>query len=197
MRRLIALLLLVALALAVPASAQQQLNIYPSGIINLAETAVTIANSTTATTLYSTSIPATYYGNLFQPFRGARALHLKMLGTVTTNAPSGGVGTTNLGCNYGGSTATISLVNGSALTANLSAVPLMLDLWVRASGTGQFLYGRLNVQSAATTLIPYAATVLGTTSMTAPQTLICTWQWASASTTNSVTINAAMLAIDN
>lgn len=196
MRRVL-IALVLTLALAVPATAQQQLNVYPGAIVNIAGTAVTIANSTTATSMYSTTVPALYFSQFAQPFRGAGALHLKLLGTVTTNVASGAVGTTNLGCNFGGTTATISLVNGSALTANLSAVPWFLDLWVRQQGTGQVVLGNLEIQSAATTRIPYMASVVGTTSILAPQTLTCVWQWASAATTNSVTINHAVLAIDN
>ena len=197
MRRVL-ILALLALVLAVPATAQQQLNTYPAGIIQLVNTAVTIANTTTATAMFSTTIPATYFGNLFQPFRGGAALHLKLLGTVSTNVASGGVGNTNLGCNYGGTTATISLVNGAALTANLSAVPWFLDLWVRQQGSGQILFGNLEVQTvAATTRLPYMASVVGTTSMTAPQTLTCIWAWASAAATNTVTINTATLGLGN
>lgn len=197
MRRLIALACLLTVALAAPATAQQQLNQYPGGLLDLVQTAVTIGNTSTATSMYSKTVPAMFFQNLRQPFAGGRALHLKMFGTVTTNVASGAVGTTNLGCNFGGTTATISLVNGSALTANLSAVPWTADVWVRQQGTGQIVYGTFNVQSAATTTIPYAATVVGTTALTSPQTLACAWQWASAAATNTVTVNTATLAIDN
>ncbi len=196
MRRVL-ILVLLALVLAAPATAQQSLNTYPGGLINIAGTAVTIANTTTATTMYSTTIPATYFGNLFQPFRGSGALHLRLFGTVTTNVSSGGVGNTNLGCNFGGTTATISLVNASALTAALSAAPWLMDVWVRQQGAGQIVFGSLEVQTAATTRVPYMASVIGTTSNLAAQTLVCTWQWASAATTNSLIINHGVLAIDN
>lgn len=189
-------LLAASLGSPAPAAAQLQLNTFPGNTVNLARTAVTVGNTTTATSLYSFSVPARFFQQFRQAQPGAQALHLKLLGTVTTNVSSGGVGNINVGCNYGGTTASIALVNAQALTANLSAVPLSIDLWVRQQGTGlatPVVYGTMRVQSAATTEIPFAATVVGSTSMAAAQTLTCVWQWASASTTNTMTINHGAL----
>ena len=122
MRRLIALALLLSLALAVPATAQMNLNKWPSGILDRTTAAVTIANSATATTMYSYYVPANISQNLRGTIPGGGALHLTLVGLLTTNAYS--VGNTNIGCNFGGTTATISLVNASAFTAGLSAIPV-------------------------------------------------------------------------
>lgn len=185
-----------------PAAAQLQLNTYPSGIVNTVNTAVTIGNTTTATSIYSFSVPARVFQTLKQSLTGSAALHLTVLGSLTTNAASGGVGTVNLGCNYGGTTASIALSNALAPTANLTAMPIRLDLWVRAQGTGtasQWLQGRMEyatvAATAATAPVVTNAAVLGTTTITSAQTLTCTWLWASASTTNTVTFNSAVLAI--
>ncbi len=197
---------LIALLVAIPfstligfpdqAAAQLQLNTYPGNTVNLARTAVTVANTTTATTLYSFSVPARLFQQFRQPQPGAQALHLKLLGTLTTNPSASGVGNVSIGCNYGGTTASIALVNAVAFTANLSSVPLTLDLWVRQQGTAlatPVVQGALQLYRTAGTLDAWGASVVGTTSLNAAQTLTCVWQWASASTTNSLTINHGIL----
>jgi hypothetical protein len=190
MRRSLIALTLVLL-LAVPAVAQQQLNRYPGNIVTVAPTAVTIANSTTATSIFSTTIPRTFLEQFRQPYAGAGALHLKLLGTVTTSLFPGAA---NLGCNFGGTTATISLVNGATLTASLTAAPWFADVWVRAQGTGEVIYGNLELQTvAATTRVPFMTMATGTTSLTAAHTMACAWQWASAS--NTLVVNNATLVV--
>lgn len=193
MRRLIAAILAVLL-LAVPAAAQQQLNQFPGNLVNKSTSTITISNTTTATTLYTTTVPVRYFQNLRQPFAGAGSLHLSLLGTITT-APQPGAA--NLGCNFGGSTASIALVNGATITGAISSAPFILDLWVRTqTATVPFVMGRLHVQTVAgTTILPFSAAVVGTTSLTAAQTLVCTWQWGSANSTNSLTINSGALMV--
>jgi len=197
---LVVLLLVAGLGCPGLAAAQTQMNAFPGNILTLFPTAVTVANTTTATALFSTTIQPLLFQNMRQRLVGASSLHVKLLGTVTTNVASGGVGNINVGCNYGGSAASISLVNASALTANLTTQPVVLDLWLGRQGTGlvsPVLQGRLTVQNAATTELVYSAAVVGTTSMTAAQTLTCVWQWASAATTNSLTINHGRLLVGN
>lgn len=192
MYRLIALLLL-PLLLVTPVWAQQQLNVYPGNIVNRTTTAVTVATNNTAGTLFSWTIPRTFLTQFARPFVGAGALHVMMFGTLTTQALE--VGTANMGCNFGGTTATISLVNGATLTAGLSAVPWMGDLWVRQLSTGEIVHGNLQIQTAVNTRLTFMARVTGTTAITSPQTLACAWQWASASHSNSFIMHNATLVV--
>jgi tryptophan-rich sensory protein len=182
--------------------AAQQLNTYPGGIVDLNNTAVTVANTTTAGTLYSKTISPRYFQNLKQPLVGAAALHLKLLGTLTTNPGVGSAGNINVGCNYGGATASIALVNAKAPPQSLTNSPFLLDLWVRQQGTNtasEFVMGRLEIASVAGINLQDSATFMaattGTTSVTANQTLTCAWLWGSAAATNSITVNSAVLSI--
>lgn len=202
MRRLIALALL--LALPVVASAQ---TLSQGSVLNRATTAVTVANTTTGTTLYSTTIPAALFQNFTPTQAGATALHLRLLGSISTNPSAGSVGNLNIGCNYGGTTATISLANGLLLTQNLSSAVLFLDLWLRTNTSGApLLTGRLHIPAASITSVNggvtsngpgqvQAAQVTGTTSITSPQTLACAAQWASAAATNTLTISTGVLVV--
>lgn len=191
MHRLIALVL--PLLLVAPVAAQQQLNVYPGNIVNRTTSAVTVATDNTAGTLFSWTIPRTFLAQFARPFVGAGALHVKMLGTITTQALE--VGPANMGCNFGGTTATISLVNGATLTASLSAVPWFADLWVRQLSTGEIVQGNLEIQTAVNTRVPFMTRVTGTTAITSPQTLACAWQWASASHSNSFIMHNATLVV--
>lgn len=178
------------------ATAQQQLNVYPGNTMNLARTAVTVSNTAAATTLYSVSVPRTLLQQFRQQQPGAQSLHVKLLGTLSTNVADAAVGPVNVGCNFGGATASISLVNGVSFTANLSSRPVTLDLWLRQQGTGlasPVLQGAFHLYRAAGTLDSYGASVVGTTSLNAAQTLTCIWQWASAATTNALVINHGAL----
>lgn len=199
MRRLIALALL--LLLAVPAAAQQNLNQYPSGTFDIAPTAVSVTNTAAATTLYTKTVPASISENFHGTKPGATQLHLSLLGTISTNPSAGSTGAANLGCNFGGTTATIALVNGYTFPVGLSSAPLVLDVWVRQQGAGEVVVGRLQVASVSTTTgnttANFLSSVIGTTAVTAPQTLACTWQWGSASATNTLTINNGTLAISH
>lgn len=203
MRRGLSLVLAALVAVALIGAptlsvAQLQLNTYPGNIVTLAPTQVSVTNTTTATTLFSYSVPARLFQQFRQPLPGGSSLHLQLIGTLGTNVSSGGVGNANLGCNYGGSTATIALVNAVAFTPNISAVPLTIDLWLRRQGTGlatPVLQGRFGVVQTAGTETVHAASVIGTTSLASAQTLTCAWQWASASTTNTLLINHGTLVV--
>jgi len=201
MRRLFALGCALALVAALvipapqPADAQAVLT-GPGGLINSSGASVTVTNTTTATSLYSYQVPAGLTQGNFGP------LHLKLLGRVTTNVASGGVGNINVGCNYGGSTASIALVNALALDANMTNTPVTLDLWLtgytaaQANGITASLQGRFAYQSAtAQTEKQMAAQVDGTTALSTPQTITCVWQWASAAATNSLVITNGHLVI--
>jgi len=206
MRRGLIALLIVGLVLPPmlevrPVAAQVQLNTYPSGPVDINNTTVTVANTAAATTLYTKSIPPRYFQNLKQPLAGAGALHLVLLGTITTNQGVSAPSSMNIGCNYGGTTASIALVNGIAPVASLVAAPWRIDLWLRTQGTSttsEFLFGEMNIagtQALNASQSVFNAAVTGTTSITANQTLACIMQWSSAAATNSLTVNSAVLGI--
>jgi hypothetical protein len=204
MRRL-ALALVLSL-LATVASAQT----VNFEILGTANSAVTVANTTTATALFSFQIPPRIFGNFERPIYGADALHVRGLGTITTDntlTPISGQ-PVNIGCNYGGSTASITLLNAStqaAISNGLSASPIILDVWLRTSSTqAPILSGRLMIPGASATSVNggvtkaanvWAAQTTGTTNVGALQTLTCIWQWASAATTNSVTLTHAIAVV--
>lgn len=204
-RLLTGLLALLLFASPVLAQQTQQLNIYPGDIISLQTSSVSATNTAAATTLYTTVIPMTYFVTGRQPFPGAGGLHLKLFGTITTAQGIGAPGAANLGCNFGGSTATISLVNGASMPPSLVASPMTVDVWLRQQTPGtpfrQVLFGQVLIASSSTTSFAFPATyfasVIGQTAMNAPQTFACTWQWGSAATTNSIIINHGTLSIDS
>lgn len=183
MRRLALFTLLILAVAAIPAYAQPGL-IGPGGLVVSNGASVSISNSSTATTIFTWTIPAGMAQKNYAP------LHLKALGYITTNPYS--VDTVNVGCNYGGSTATISLVNGVTPTAALSAVPVTLDVWLhgyaltQSNGITGAIYGRFGVMQSAGTETVYTAMANGTTPQGTSNALTCTWKWASASATNSV-----------
>ena len=190
------LALCCVLALASPVLAQPQI-LGPGGLYNSTGASVTVVNTTTATPIYSYVIPAGLTQGNFTP------LHVRLFGTLTTNAPGSSVGTVNVGCNYGGTSATISLVNAVTFTANVTNAPITVDLYLTGYSATQSntitvaLNGRFGVVQAAGTESVYSAHVDGTTSVGAPQTLQCNWLWASASTTNSVSFRNGSLILGN
>lgn len=195
MRRTLALALALALWAApfVSLSHAQPVLVGPGGLINSSGASVTITNSTTATSIYSYTVPGGLVQGNFNP------LHLKLIGLVTTNPSSGGVGNINVGCNFGGTTASVALVNAAALDANMTSTPIEIDVWLsgytaaQSNGIKEYLQARMNYQSAtAQTPKQFAAGVAGTTALSA-QTITCVWQWASAATTNSLIIHNGTL----
>src|ERR1700687_2849911 len=150
MRRFCTLAFAVALvaALVAPVAAQPVL-LGPGGLVNTTSASVAVTNTTTATSIYSYTIPARMLQGAYDP------LHLRLVGRLTTNASAGGVGTVNLGCNYGGATASIALSNALAPTANLTAQPIQIDLWLsgysaRVAGINGWLQGRMEYAVSAT-----------------------------------------------
>ena len=193
-----ALLLSLLLALTASSPAQGQVlgmgSVLPGGN---AAASVSVVNTATAGTLYSVTVPATIFQQFATGQRGATRLHTKLVGYLSTHSTTDSVGRVNLGCNFGGSTATIALLNAFTWPKGLSSVPMTIDLWLAAdsAGTGQVLFGQLatgqNTNSDATrneqnTIM---ALVVGTTGMNANRTLTCSWQWASAAALNGVTIS--------
>lgn len=190
------LALSVTLALASPALAQPNI-LGPGGLYASTGASVTVTNSTTATNIYQFAVPASLFQGNFAP------LHVQLLGTLTTNAPASSVGTANLGCNFGGTTATVTLINAVSLTANQTTSPVRLDLRLtgysatQSNGITVNLQGRIGIVQAAGTETVYAAQVDGTTALNAAQTITCTWLWASASATNSLVIKNGSLILGN
>lgn len=197
MRRITAVLLaLCLLASAVPALAQAPFTVVgPGGVLDWTTSTITRVNATQGSTIYTYTVPAGYAQ------KGSTPLHLKLLGRVSTNLSSGGVGASFVTISYGGSTASLTLVN-TALDDTLSNAGWELDAWlsfVPATATTentQYLHGRFRYQSAtAGTVKEYSSTVQGTTSMRTPQVLLVQYGWASASTTNTLSRHSGVLTI--
>ena len=130
--------------------------------------------------------------------------HGTPLGRLTPAQGVGSVGAANLGCNYGGATASIALVNGYTFNASLVAQPIKIDLWLNEYGTqgkalNGWLQGRLEVNNTPVTTNSSAtimnAAVDSSTTPVTPNTLTCTWVWGSAAATNSLVITNGKLII--
>lgn len=198
MRRFYRVALAVALVAALVTPVLAQPSIFgPGGMVNVTTASVAVTNTVAATTLYTYQVPAGLAQNAYAP------LHLKLLGVVTTNQGVAAVGAMNIGCNYGGTTASIALSNGQTLTSGLSRAPWMLDLWVTGySGanattaiTGS-LQGRFAVGSGSASVATESVTnaqVDMTTPQNVNQTLVCSMQWGSAAATNSLIVTNGVL----
>jgi hypothetical protein len=132
-------------------------------------------------------------------------LHLVLTGRVTTAQGVGSTGNINVGCNYGGATASIALVNAQTLPGSLVAAPVKLDLWLSGYGTqataingwlqGQLAVSNTQVQNASQSMFNAATDVLTTPG--APNTIACSWMWGSAAATNSLVITNGHLVVGN
>ena len=188
--------LLCVLALASPVLAQPQL-LGPGGLYNSTGASVTAVNTATAVPIYLYAVPPGLVQGNFAP------LHVRLQGLLSTNVATGAVGTVNVGCSYGGTTATLTLVNAVSFTANQTNSPLTLDLYLtgysasQANGIIVNLSGRLGIVQAAGTETVYATQVDGTTAVNIAQNLRCDWLWASAATTNSLVIKNGSLILGN
>lgn len=196
MRRLSVAVLGLLLLLAPLAVESQQVPSRAGGILDLVSASVSVTNTTTAGTLYSRTIPPNLFSNFAPPIIGTGALHLRLLGQLTTNQGVGSVGSLNVGCNIGGANATIALVNAFTLPSGLSATPITLDVWVTNVNPApslpgaQLIMGRLAfmpgiVGFGATEAVLNAAFV-GNVDEAINETLTCAWMWGSAASTNSV-----------
>ena len=217
-----ALLLALTLGLAGPAGAQAvQPNQYttpgPGGIIAYSTASITSANTTGEYTMWSYTIPQGFMGtssatNQTPPVRSSLPLHLVMLGNISTAGPASGNGSgipLSIGVNFGGTTATMSLVNNIPITNGMAARPMRLDVWlapIATTGTTNTVYmtGKLSFYPAANgAIVPtvgatetaFNATVIGTTSIQTAQTLAVNWRWGTASTTNAGTFYQRSLSI--
>ena len=216
MRRLSALAFLIALTLSAgPVAAQQQYTTPgPGGVIAQSGASVSCTNTTTACTLWTYTIPQGFFATARQtnqtPAVGVSPpLHLSMRGLLTTNTGTGVTGTLNVGVNFGGTTATIALVNGYTVLDNYSNRPVFLDVWLQPLATAvsantMTLYGTLRVGADATTgtvllatETSFNASVIGTTTLNVARTLAVNWLWGSASQTNAARFYQRSLQIGN
>lgn len=199
MRRILSVLVAVLALAALVSPAPAQSVFGPGGMIYLTTASVSVSNTTAATSLFSYTVPAGLAQGNFAP------LHLKLMGVLTTQS-TGPVGAMNLSCNYGGSTASVAMVNGITFAQGLSRAPLTIDVYVhgypgvtvgqQTAITGAMI-GRTTVNTAAGTGASYGAQVDSTTPSNVSQTLACNMQWGSASTTNTLIITQGSLFVDN
>lgn len=213
-----ALALLLLAAGVVPAAAQTTFPIIgPGGVVDFNTASTTCVNTTASCALYNATIPtglvatspasnmaaANPPSTPSQAVRTPPPLHLQLRGTLTT--PSGGqIGTINAGANYGGTTATIALLNAHTPVppGALSGVPIQIDVWyvplatAIGANTGT-LSGRVAYSAAAATETVINSFVVGTTRSDQPFDLNVSWLWGSGSNTNSLTIFNKTLVIGN
>ena len=220
--RALRVLLLVVLLLVFPASAWAQLPrlVGPGGILHYDTASVSYYNSTSEMPLYSVSIPGAYAAtapaiNTTTLWSTTAPLHLKMLGTVNTGA---GNPVLSVGVNFGGSNATLALLNSAVLPGHMGILPMQIDVWLSPiasySATNMannnltvFVKARFMHQASATVVNPdngrglgggatqveYNATVLGITRLASPVTLNVLARWTAASGLNSMAIYQRIL----
>jgi hypothetical protein len=202
MRRIVSLVGLLCLVLAPLGAGAQSTFPVPGvgGIIAEQRGTVTVFNSTTATSLFNVSLPSAY---------AALPLHLKLVGSITTNGAGTGVtgiqstGPVLLTMNYGGSTASVTIMNTAALNWGYASAPVQIDIFMRPRGATdtltQFVAGTFSVASAAATPTQlFGGTVQGSTNpLTGPKNFTVNWQWASGSAGNGIRIESGLLMIGN
>lgn len=227
LRRLSAIVLLALLPLSLspqPAGAQSAdlPNFFTpgnvsGGVLGCDYASRSFSNLGTAFTLYSFLVPQAYVATMtLAPTLTATntswnwtsdvPLHFRALGTFRTNPGSGAGGNFNLGVNFGGATATITLVNAHPLSGNLTDAPWRLDVYLMpyasavAANTlrvwGEFQYAteagsNAQLMNQRPTPPQFYAYVLGTTSIATAQTFTVSAQFASATITNSMNRHSA------
>lgn len=210
MRRMLGwtLALLLAVLPATPAFAQGIGLVGPGGVVYATSASVSAVNTVSAIPVFSYAVPGGLYAtgsntNIVPPVRTPPVLHYTARGTINTNASPGQIGAINFGANFGGSTATIALLNAHTPAAALTNTPIRVDVWVTPLATAigantVVVQGRVSYVGASSTETVVNSTVLGTTLLNAPsQTLAVNWQWGSATNTNSVTFYGQQLIIGN
>ena len=220
--RALRVLLLVGLCLILPAAAWAQLPriIGPGGILEYNTASVSLYNTTAEGILYNTSIPGAYAAtapaiNTTTLWSTSAPLHLKMLGTVNTSA---GNPVLSVGVNFGGSGATLTLLNSVLMPGNMANLPLQLDVWlspiasfsatnITGNNVTVFLTARLTHQATGTIINPdsgrystpgatqvtFNASVLGTTRLASPVALNVLARWTVANGLNSIAIYQRIL----
>ena len=228
MRRIVTVLCLLAL-LALPVAAWAQPLpplVGPGGILQYLTASVSLYNTTAEGILYNTSIPGARVAtapaiNTTTLWSTTAPLHLKMLGTINTGA---GNPVLSVGVNFGGSSATLALLNSVLMPGHIGNLPLQLDVWlspiasfaatnITGNNVTVFLSARLSHQATATiinpsfgsgqsaiagaTQITFNSSVLGTTQLASPVALNVFARWQAASGLNSLAIYQRILKIGN
>lgn len=227
LRRLtaLALVLTLALGLASPAAAQlsaptsQYTQPGPGGVVAWSTASLSVNNLTTAYCVFCYTVPAGFMAtstanNQVPPRMTTLPLKYTMVGTISTQASAIGTGTAiplSIGINWGGSTATFSMINNSVMQQGMSAVPYTLEVWATpiattGSANSVFLRGRFTHGQNGTGSSPAGAnaseavwngSVIGTTDFRTQQQFAVNVQWGSQSTTNAFVIYERVLSIGN
>lgn len=214
MRRMLGLALALCLALLpITPAAAQYATIGPGGVVNFSTASTTCVNTATACTLYSYTIPQGLVATMsLAPATATTTvpniltsppLHFTARGLLSTQSSPG---TLNVGVNFGGSTATLALVNGITPIASLVQQPVTLEVWLAPLITGTdtgantvVMSARLAYQNGTTIALAsettFNAAVLGTTSVRSAQTLSILWRWTTASNTNAISLHQRLLQV--
>jgi len=224
--RALRVLLLVGLCLSLPAAAWAQLPrlVGPGGVLEYNTASVSLYNTTAEGILYNTSIPGAYVAtapaiNTTTLWSTTAPLQLKMLGTINTSA---GNPVLSVGVNFGGSSATLALLNNVLMPGNMANLPLALEVWlspiasfsatnITGNNATVFLTARLRHQATGTIINPdsgrystpgatqvtFNASVLGTTRLASPVTLNVFARWQTANGLNAIAIYQRILKIGN
>lgn len=184
----------------------QPVNLYQfvvPGAYTATQTLTPTISATTSTWNWTSSIP----------------LHFRMLGTITSNQGWDSPGTVNMGVNYGGINASLSLVNGHAISGSLIDAPFRLDVYLMpyASATtgggasnmigsniqrsgrmwAEFWYATFtrNQGTGFAGVAPvnptFATFTTGTFPVSSATQFNVEWRWASAAHTNSINRHSA------
>lgn len=212
--------LLCAAGALAPAEAQISYSIPNQGILQYNTASVTMVNTTAATALWSSLIPGAYTATspntntVYSPSFVVTPppLHLVLQGSLSTNIATAGVGTMNIGVNYGGGStgvASLALANAISFHQNLAAVPYQIDVWLSPVATATntaipgagacffYMSARMTVATSSFSGVLGAAPVTldahtcGTTGgafLASAQQLNVLANWASASSTNSLSV---------
>ena len=198
------------------------------GVLGCDYASRSVANSVQPTQFYQMVVPGAYTATqTLTPtlsstvsswnWTSSVPLHMRMLGTITSNQGVDSPGTVNMGINYGGTNASLSLVNGHPISGSLIDAPFRLDVYLMpyASGTSgggtsnmiggvprtgrlwaEFHYASVTRSQGATLGQPlgpiYFASFITTNFPISSNTQFnVEWRWASGAQTNSINRHSA------
>lgn len=233
------IVLMVALTLASPPSAWGQAVDGPSfftpaqisgGVLGCDYASRSFSNTVAASNLYQFVVPGAYTATqTLAPTLSATVtgwnwtssipLHFRALGTFTSAQGWGSPGTINMGVNYGGTTASVALINGHGLSGSLVDAPWRLDVYLMpfasaTTGGGSSSMGIAGLQRSGRIWAEFRYASLTTSQATPPVGLPNTdiyfatfttaqfpiasatqfnveFKWASAAQTNSINRHSA------
>lgn len=226
-RTLLGLLCLLLLAAPFLASAQTFPTVGPGGVIVYSDASVSVSNSAASTKVFqytiaagyiatATAVPTTGTSELYTEsrsttpiFTAPAPIHLRMVGRLRTNPGVGSAGSADLAVSFGGTTATMAVLNAATLPGSCLG-PVVLDVWISpialtaatptTDNSSVYMAARLTapgtsgqgggVLCASTGSFSTASLtnvdVLGTTRLSSPTRINVEWKWSSASHTNSI-----------